>query len=154
MLRRVYRCKKWQASRQRWCRYMPVKLRSDWKKVWNRKTESHCFKASRDLLFWLRKTLARGTPSLRVSRYAPRKAFPSHNVIEQYSDVIMSTVASPKYYQPHDCIRNRLFRRRSKKTSKLRVTGLCEGNSPVAGEFPAQRTSNAENVSICWRHHG
>ena len=30
-----------------------------------------------------------------------------------------------------DCILNRLFRRRSKKTSKLCVTGLCEGNSPV-----------------------
>ena len=43
---------------------------------------------------------------------------------------------------------NRLFRRKSKKTSKLRVTGLCEGNSPVTGEFPAQRTSNAENASI------
>ena len=28
-------------------------------------------------------------------------------------------------------------KRRSKKTSKLRVTGLCEGNSPVTGEFPA-----------------
>ena len=43
---------------------------------------------------------------------------------------------------------------RSKKTSKLRVTGLCEGNSPVTSEFPAQRASNAENVSICWSHHG
>ena len=39
---------------------------------------------------------------------------------------------------------NRLFRRRSKKTSKVRITGLCEGNSPVTGEFPAQRASNAE----------
>ena len=28
---------------------------------------------------------------------------------------------------------SRLFRRRSKKTSKLRVTGLCEENSPVTG---------------------
>ena len=46
--------------------------------------------------------------------------------------------------QSHDCLLNRLFRRRSKKTSKLRVTGLCAGNSPVAGEFPAQKTSNAE----------
>ena len=55
--------------------------------------------------------------------------------------------------QPHDCLVNRLFGRRSKKTSKLRVTGLCEGNSPVTGEFPAQRASNAENVSIWWRHH-
>ena len=38
--------------------------------------------------------------------------------------------------------------RRSKKTSKLSVTGLCAGNSPVTNEFPAQRASNAENVSI------
>ena len=54
---------------------------------------------------------------------------------------------------PHDCLLNRLFRRRWKKTSKLRVTGLCVGNSPVTGEFPAQMASNAENVSIWWRHH-
>ena len=40
-------------------------------------------------------------------------------------------------HQPHNCLLNRLFRRRSKKTSKLRVTGLCEGNSPGTGEFPA-----------------
>ena len=38
-------------------------------------------------------------------------------------------------------------------TPKLRVTGLCGGNSLVTGEFPAQRASNAENVSIRWRHH-
>ena len=56
-------------------------------------------------------------------------------------------------YQPLDYLLNRLFRRRSKKTSKLRVTGLCAGNSPVTGEFPAQRASNAENVFIWWRHH-
>ena len=56
-------------------------------------------------------------------------------------------------HQPHDCLLNRSFGRRSKKTSKLRVTGLCVGNSPVTGEFPAQMASNAENVSIWWRHH-
>ena len=57
--------------------------------------------------------------------------------------------------QPHDCLFKRLFRRRSKKTSKLLVTGLCEGNSPVTGEFPTQRASKAENVSIWfrWRYH-
>ena len=43
-----------------------------------------------------------------------------------------------------DCLLNRLYRRRPKKTSKLRVTGLCE----VTGDFPSQRTCNAENVSI------
>ena len=56
-------------------------------------------------------------------------------------------------HQPHDCLLNRLFRRRSKKTSKLRITGLCAGNSPGTGEFPAQMASYAENVSIWWRHH-
>ena len=35
-----------------------------------------------------------------------------------------------------DCLLNRLFRCRSKKTSKPRVTDLCEGNSPVTSEFP------------------
>ena len=54
---------------------------------------------------------------------------------------------------PHDCSLNRLFWRRSKKTSRLRITGRCARNSPVTGEFPAQRSSNAENVSIWWRHH-
>ena len=53
----------------------------------------------------------------------------------------------------HDCLLNRLFRRRSTKTSTLRVTGLCAANSPGTGEFPAQMASNAENVSIWWRHH-
>ena len=57
-------------------------------------------------------------------------------------------------HQPHGCLLNRLFRRRSKKTSKLRVTGLCVGNSPVTGEFPAQMASNAENASIWRRYQG
>ena len=38
----------------------------------------------------------------------------------------------------------RLLRRRSKETSKLDCYGRCEGNSPVTGEFHAQRTSKAE----------
>ena len=56
-------------------------------------------------------------------------------------------------HQRLDCYFNRLFKRKSKKTSKLRVTGLCERNSPVTGECPAQRSRNAKNVSIWWRHH-
>ena len=50
--------------------------------------------------------------------------------------------------------RNFLFRLSSEKTSKLRVIGLCAGNSPMTVEFPEQRASNAEDVSIWWRHHG
>ena len=56
-------------------------------------------------------------------------------------------------HQPRHCLLSRLFGCRSKKTSKLRVTGLCAENSPETGEFPTQRASNAENVSIWWRHH-
>ena len=43
-----------------------------------------------------------------------------------------------------DCLLNRLFRRRSKKTSKLRVTGLCK----VTGGFLSQRARKADNISI------
>ena len=50
-------------------------------------------------------------------------------------------------HQPHDCLLNRLFKRRS-KPSKFRVRGIHRWSV-----FPAQRASNAENVSIWWRHH-
>ena len=56
-------------------------------------------------------------------------------------------------HQHHNFLLNRLFRRTWKKTSKRRVTGLCAENSSATGEFPAQMASNAENVSIWWRHH-
>ena len=71
-----------------------------------------------------------------------------------YSDVIMSAMASQITSLSHDCLLSHLFRHRSTKISKLRVTGLCAGNSPVTDEFPAQRVSDAENVSTWWRHHG
>ena len=45
-------------------------------------------------------------------------------------------------HQPHVCLLSRLFRRRSKKISKLRVTGLCAGNSPETGEL--HMASNAK----------
>ena len=72
--------------------------------------------------------------------------------VPHYDDVIMAPMASQItsltvvysiVYSDAD----------KKKTSKLRVTGLCVGNSPETGEFPAQMASNAENVSIWWRHH-
>ena len=56
-------------------------------------------------------------------------------------------------HQRLDCLLNRLCRRRSKKTSKLSMTGLCEVNSPVTSEFPAQRASNEVKGSIWWRYH-
>ena len=69
-----------------------------------------------------------------------------------YCDVIMSTMASQITSLS---IVYSIFRSGAdKKTSKLGVTGLCAGNSPETGEFPAQMASIAENVSIWWRHHG
>ena len=56
-------------------------------------------------------------------------------------------------HQGHDCLLNRFFGRRSKKTPKLRDTGFCAGKSPMAGEFLAQMCSYAENVSIWWRKY-
>ena len=40
-----------------------------------------------------------------------------------------------------------------KYPSSVSLHGLCAWNSPVTGEFPAQRASNAEFFSIWWRHH-
>ena len=58
--------------------------------------------------------------------------------LRHYNDVIMSTMASQvtSLMIVYSIIYSR---RRSKKASKPRVTGLCVGNSPVIGEFPAQR---------------
>ena len=69
-----------------------------------------------------------------------------------YSDAIMSAMASKTTGAP---IVSQIvcLKRRSKKTPKLCVIGLCEGNSPVTGEFPLQRASNAEKISNWWCHH-
>ena len=80
-----------------------------------------------------------------------------------HCDVIFVSVKSPRYWlaaeytlqwrhsdrdgvfnhRRLDCLLYRVIRRRSKKTWKLRVTGL----------WWIPRASNAENVSILWRHH-
>ena len=70
-----------------------------------------------------------------------------------YYDVIMITTASQITSLMIVYSINRLSKAQIKETSRLRVTGLCAGNSPVTGEFLAQRVSYAENVSIWWRHH-
>ena len=46
-------------------------------------------------------------------------------------------------HQPHDRLLNHLFKAQIKENIKALVTG----------EFPTQKASNAENVSIWWRHH-
>ena len=48
---------------------------------------------------------------------------------------------------------NSVFRLTTKWHQRSALLLLCEGNSPVAGGFPAQRYSYAESVSIWWRHY-
>ena len=134
-----------------------------------------------------------------ASNYSNYSQFSSNSSRASYRvSFVTSTSDGVSNRQPHHCLLNRLFRRRSKKISKLRVTGVCAGihrgpvnsphkwrlkspasplftqpfiqtqikenikaprhwrlcgDSPGTGEFPAQMASNAENVSIWWRHH-
>ena len=78
-------------------------------------------------------------PWINNGRHLDTISFPNSN------DVIMTAIVSQitgvTFY-----LSNRLLRRRSKKTSKLRVTHLCEGNPPVTHGFPSQRASNTEHA--------
>ena len=95
-------------------------------------------------------TISKCKPTLILKYNASNISLLYHTVSLQWRHNGRDSVSN---HQPHYCLLNSLFRRRSKKTSKLRVTGLCEGNSLGTEEFPAQMASNVENVSIWWRHH-
>ena len=68
-----------------------------------------------------------------------------------YSDAIMSAMASQ--ITGVSIVYSTSFSGADKKNIKAPRHWLCEGNLLVTGEFPAQSNSNAENVSIWWRHH-
>ena len=40
-----------------------------------------------------------------------------------------------------------------RRRSKIRITGLCEGNPPATGGSPSQRALSVEEISIWLRHH-
>ena len=61
-------------------------------------------------------------------------------------------------HQPHGCLLKRLFRRKSKKTSKLRVTGLCVGKSPGPVNSPhkgpvTRKMFPFDDVIMRWQPH-
>ena len=56
-------------------------------------------------------------------------------------------------HQLPDCLLNRLYRRRSKKTSKLRVTGLSTVRGIHRWPVNSPHKKTEKNVSIWWRHH-
>ena len=67
-----------------------------------------------------------------------------------YTDVIMSPMASQIAGVSN--IYSNVYSGADQRKHQPRVTGFCGGNSPITGGFPAQRASNAENISIWWRH--
>ena len=76
-----------------------------------------------------------------------------------YGDVIMGAIASQitsltivywTVYSDADQIK---YQSSTSLALCGEFTDLREGNSPGTGEFPTQMASNAENVSIWWRHH-
>ena len=82
------------------------------------------------------------SPSIDVLHFV--KMFCIHK--KHYNDFIVRAMASE--ITSATIIYSTVYSGRSKKTSRFRVTGLCAGNSPVTGEFPAQRASNVDNISI------
>ena len=91
---------------------------------------------------------------LDVGKWRPmicRKS--SSLLIFRYIDVIMGTLASQitsltivysTVYSGIDQIKHQ---------SSAPLAFIYAGNSPVTSDFPAQMASNAENVSLWWRHH-
>ena len=74
------------------------------------------------------------------------------DLLSHYSDVIMSAMAS--HISGVSIVSQLLIQAQIKENIKaVRHWPLCVWNSPLNGEFPAQRVSDAENVSIWWRHH-
>ena len=70
--------------------------------------------------------------------------------VTHYSDVIMRAIASQMTHV--SMVYSTFVRAHIKENLKAPCHWLCGGISPMAGESPAQRASNAQNISIWWRH--
>ena len=72
--------------------------------------------------------------------------------LDHYNDVIMDAMACQitNLMIVYSTVYLATDQRKHQSSALL---ALCAGNSPVTGEFPTQGASNAENVSIWWRHH-
>ena len=77
--------------------------------------------------------------------------FSFSRTVPRYRDITMSAMVSQ--ITNLTIVYSVVYYGVDKKKPYLHITGLCEGNPPATGEFPAQRAGGAENVSIWWRHH-
>ena len=96
----------------------------------------------------MEKSFVKWAIGLGPIEYIPRIMHTVYIFVEvcHSSDVIMSMMASQIISV--SIFGSAICSGRSKKTSKLHITGLCEENPPVTGGFHSQRDSNAENVLI------
>ena len=109
------------------------------------------------LAFTIQMIIATPNPNF-VQWYSTCQWNDPHNFIlpwrdlKHYNDVIMSTIASQitSLTIVYSTVYSDADQRKHQSSASL---AICAGNSPGTGEFPAQRASNAENVSIWWRHH-
>ena len=118
-----------------WCHHGPMGIHRGLKCFWTCRHKS-CY-------YWLCKWIK----CQILSHYHSIMSHSHDNDMFYYSDIIMSMMVSQITGVSIVCSTVC-----PKKTSKLCVTGLYEGNPPVTGGFPSQRASNMKNVSI-WRHH-
>ena len=102
---------------------------------------------SHSVRFWLNSTVMVGAACLSVCLQGRPYAFgrPTAIMLAMHSLQLCDCVSNN---QGFDCLPNRLFRRISKRTAKLRVTALYEGHPLVTNGLPSQRASNAENDLI------
>ena len=72
--------------------------------------------------------------------------------LSHYGDVIMGTVASQitSLTTVYSTVWSGADQRKHQSSASL---AFVRGNSPVTGELSTQMSSNAENISIWWRHH-
>ena len=85
-------------------------------------------------------------------RFRWRKSYKHYKEIHtHYNDVIMSAMASQ--ITCLTIVYSIVYSGADQRKHQSSVSLAFVGNSPVTGEFIAQRASNAENGSISWRHH-
>ena len=76
-----------------------------------------------------------------------------HSTQSYYSDVIMTAMAS--HFTSLMIVSLAVDSGEDqRKHPSSALLAFVRGNSPVTGEFPTQKASNAANVSIWWRNHG
>ena len=91
--------------------------------------------------------IVNATKTMRVDK---KQKWMVVNIASHYIDVIMTTMASQisSLTVVYSIVYSGAGQRKHQSSALLAFVELTG-----TGEFPAQRASNAENVSIWWRHH-